>query len=269
MTGMKIEPIEIIDVSKWQPNINWACMEQQGVRLAFTRGTVSVYYTDATLKINMLGMKDNGIRRVPYHVTRADKTLAGMNNSAKVQMDYFAKAIEGLHDGIVCLDVELALSYDTSVLISKQQLTDVNMDCWELARQRYDEVYWYSRTTFMDGYMAVDSRFKQLDLFLAEYGKNDGLWYGATLVPRGCTKDQIVIHQFTGKGEPFCCDPIVNALDYDLVINRTRFNEMHKIDDSIPTLPPTGNTWDEARIALLENEVKSIKTRLDEAKIMI
>ncbi len=260
MTGIKVTPQELIDVSKWVPGINWDCMKSKGLMWAALRATVSNYYTDPTFFPNSDNCKRVGIHRPPYHVTRADKTILGVDNSPTRQMDYFSGAINGRHDGVVILDVELAMSYENQTLkLPKQQVTDVNMKCWEIAKSRYDSVLFYSRASFMDEFMLLDSRFKKLDLYMAEYGRDNGLWYGCTLIPEGCTKDQIVIHQFSGKGEPFCCSSIVNAIDYDIVINQPRFNEIHKIKDVENPPPPISGEWDEPRIMDLETRLETLE----------
>lgn len=275
MAGVNVSPIKAIDISKWQPNVDWSCMSNKGLIFAGMRATIANYYKDDWFKRHAEGAKSKGIIRVPYHVTRAEDKILGVSNTPMNQMDMFDAFIDGYHDGVVCLDVELAQIYNSTSFNTKQKVTDTNLECLRIARQRYDEVYWYSRATFMDDYMAVDDSFKTLDLWLAEYGLNDGLWYGCHLVPKGCTKEQIVIHQFTSKGPAFCCDPIVKVLDYNVIINVDTFNDIHEIEDEVID-PPSDCNCDEERLLEIERRLTALeanasatKSRLDNARLNI
>ena len=147
---MSLDKVNAIDVSRWQPNINWSCVAEQGIIFAALRASVSNYYTDPSYVLNAEGASRYGIIHPPYHVTRPDKLINGKDNSPKAQMDYFANVIEGHHDGVVVLDVELANVYGkTDVFHSKSLVTDVNMTCWEIAKTRYDQVYFYTRFSFL------------------------------------------------------------------------------------------------------------------------
>lgn len=235
-----------IDVSRWQGNINWSCMVAQGVIFAAMRATVANYYKDEKFDYNWDESQKKGIINQPYHVTRADAVILGKDNTPLAQMDYFAKAIEGRHNGVVVLDVELYQFYGTKTVIPKRQMTDVNMECVRIARQRYDEVYFYSRATLMDGFMLVDPLFPTLDLWLAEYGRDDGTNYGMTLIPKGCTEEQVVLHQYTSKAAAYCCES--PTLDHNEVTNVERFKAIHKIGQ-----PPVVDL--EQRVVELENKV--------------
>lgn len=274
MPGIMLNPPKHIDVSRWIVGINWECMRLNGLKWAGMRATVSNYYVDPTYKFNAARAGANGIMRPPYLVPRADATILGTLNTPKIQMDLFSKTIDGLHDGVVIQDVEVATSYPDAngnvVTLPKQQVTDVNMACWEIAKQRYDHVIWYSRASFMDGFMAYDRRFKDLYLFLAEYGPDDGRQYPLTLIPRGCTRDQIVLHQVTSKGNPFCCDKIVNALDYDVVVNQDLFNKIHKlVDEPEPIDNPVIDPAVLARLKTVEDQFKNVDAELEALSVSV
>jgi len=266
--------IEMIDVSRWQDPIDWACMRRRGIKFAAMRATVANYYTDPTYEKNADGAKEQSIIRPPYHVTRAEGKISGMDNSPQTQMDFFAKAIEGRHDGVVILDCELYNAYDTGDQLSKGLITDTNMACWEIARSRYDFVLFYSRADFLNSYMKFDDRFKLLDLWLADYGLNNGLNNGILFVPNKCSAEQIVIQQYTSKGTGFCCGSL--NIDLDTVVNRGRYNEIFGIETEISgealvriealELQLTTTT---AKITELADKASELEQRINHAHISI
>jgi GH25 family lysozyme M1 (1,4-beta-N-acetylmuramidase) len=259
----------LIDISRHQGKINWSCMAKQGVIWAAMRATICAYYKDPLYRYNAEQAKANGIMRPPYHVTRADRYILGKDNSAQAQMDYFAEAIEGLHDGVVVLDVELAHAYGTTRPLPKSQVTKLNLACWEIALKRYDAVYFYTRASFMNDFMEYDERFRSLDLFNADYGIDDGNDHGLRHIAKGTDRSQVVIQQITGRGDPFCVES--KALDYDVIRNQARFLEMHKND---PLLVEEEEEEEEEndkglleKFNALESRVTSIEERLDNANV--
>ena len=183
-------------------------------------------------------------------MTRAERTILGKDNSPKAQMDFFASVIDGHHDGVVILDVELANDYSTNLQLPKQLITDSNMECWEIAKKRYDEVLFYSRADFLNSYMAYDERFKLLDLWLADYGTNNGTWHGLLYIPKGCAPEQVVLQQYTDKGTAFCCGSL--NIDLNIVINDDRFAQIFNLSEV-----PSGY-WDEERIAAIEESAEKL-----------
>ncbi|HLL75412.1 MAG TPA: GH25 family lysozyme [Pyrinomonadaceae bacterium] len=65
-----------IDVSKYQPNVNWPDVRQAGYAFAFARATYGSGQVDAYFNSHWQGMKGAGVVRGPYHffVTADDAT---------------------------------------------------------------------------------------------------------------------------------------------------------------------------------------------------
>ena len=90
-----------IDVSKYQPGVNWPDVKQAGYVFAFARATYGSGQVDAYFNSHWRGMKDAGVVRGPYHffVTSED---------AAAQADLFVKTVGGLSPGDLppVIDVE-------------------------------------------------------------------------------------------------------------------------------------------------------------------
>ena len=89
-----------IDVSAWQPKIDWSAARQGGVRFAFMKATEGLTYIDKTFAPNWLNTKRAGIVRGAYHYL-----LGGMD--AVQQADLFLKTVQ-FEDGDLppALDLE-------------------------------------------------------------------------------------------------------------------------------------------------------------------
>ena len=75
-----------IDVSAWEPNIDWEAVKQSGVRFAFMKATEGVHYADKTFAQNWLNTKRIGIIRGAYHYLRGDV-------DAEKQADLYLKTV--------------------------------------------------------------------------------------------------------------------------------------------------------------------------------
>lgn len=90
-----------IDVSKYQPEVNWAEVKQAGYAFAFARATYGSGQVDAYFDSHWRGMKAAGVARGAYHffVTADDPTA---------QANLFVRAVGSLGDGDLppVIDVE-------------------------------------------------------------------------------------------------------------------------------------------------------------------
>lgn len=74
-----------IDVSKYQPNINWPDVKQAGYAFAFARATYGSGQVDAYFNSHWQAMKQAGVVRGPYHFfVAADDAAAQANLFVKV-----------------------------------------------------------------------------------------------------------------------------------------------------------------------------------------
>ncbi|GEM_PF-385561 len=81
-----------IDVSGWEPNINWTVVRQSGVRFAIAKATEGLYIVDKTFAPNWLNTKRVGIVRGAYHYLRAEM-------DAVQQADLYLKTVGKFENG--------------------------------------------------------------------------------------------------------------------------------------------------------------------------
>jgi lysozyme len=89
-----------IDVSSWEPNIDWRQVRLAGYRFAFLKATEGVAHVDSTFAQNWVNTKRVGILRGAYHYLRGDM-------DGKLQADLYLQTI-GIEAGDFppVLDVE-------------------------------------------------------------------------------------------------------------------------------------------------------------------
>ncbi|OCQ94707.1 hydrolase [Oscillatoriales cyanobacterium USR001] len=76
-----------IDVSSYQPNINWQSVANDGILFAFVKATEGVTWIDDTFARNWAAMKTVGIQRGAYHFFRPASSIQG-------QIDSFLKTVK-------------------------------------------------------------------------------------------------------------------------------------------------------------------------------
>ncbi|RDB29714.1 N,O-diacetylmuramidase [Hypsizygus marmoreus] len=74
---------EGIDVSGWQPNINWAQVKANGIQFAFIKATEGTGYTNPQFSSQYTGATNNNIIRGGYHFALPDRS------SGAAQATYF------------------------------------------------------------------------------------------------------------------------------------------------------------------------------------
>ncbi len=82
---------EGIDVSQYNPNIDWTQVRQAGIAFAFARATYGTLRTDSDFAANWQGMGDAQVIRGAYHTYRADDDATDQANyflAALGQVDY-------------------------------------------------------------------------------------------------------------------------------------------------------------------------------------
>ncbi|KAF8068954.1 glycoside hydrolase family 25 protein [Lyophyllum atratum] len=72
-----------IDVSGYQPNMNWATVKANGIEFAFIKATEGTGYTNPEFSNQYTGATNNGIIRGGYHFARPDVS------SGATQANYF------------------------------------------------------------------------------------------------------------------------------------------------------------------------------------
>lgn len=94
--------IKGIDVSKWQGNIDWSKVKNDGVEFAMIRSSYGSSSLDPKFEVNYQGAKSNGIAVGVYHYSHA--TTVEM---AQKEVDFLIKTLAGKQfEYPVCLDLE-------------------------------------------------------------------------------------------------------------------------------------------------------------------
>lgn len=96
-----------IDVSHWQGSIDWAAVEDAGIRFAFTKATEGTGFVDSRLARNLSEMERFGIVRGAYH-------FAHPNISAVNQARHFVNTVRDANGGTVSGCLQLALDLEVT-----------------------------------------------------------------------------------------------------------------------------------------------------------
>ncbi|MFA6204336.1 MAG: glycoside hydrolase family 25 protein [Gallionella sp.] len=99
-----------IDVSKWEPVIDWAKVAQAGYKFSYTKATQGIYIKDAYFIQHTQGARANGMLAGAYHYYEPAYP-------AKEQADYFLSTIKGID-----LDLPCALDFEEDTYIPVGQV---------------------------------------------------------------------------------------------------------------------------------------------------
>lgn len=102
-----------VDISNWQPNINYQALKNAGVEIAIIKATEANYYKDPYMEKHYNGCKSVGIKVGFYHFFRC-------NVDAKAQAQYFVNYIQGKS-----YDVKLVLDIESTEGQSKSTITNM------------------------------------------------------------------------------------------------------------------------------------------------
>lgn len=102
-----------VDISNWQPNINYQALKNAGVEIAIIKATEANYYKDPYMEKHYNGCKSVGIKVGFYHFFRC-------NVDAKVQAQYFVNYIQGKS-----YDVKLVLDIESTEGQNKSTITNM------------------------------------------------------------------------------------------------------------------------------------------------
>ncbi|BCN31970.1 GH25 family lysozyme [Anaeromicropila herbilytica] len=170
---VKNAEIKGIDVSKWQGNIDWEAVEEDGVEFAMLRASYGSSSVDPMFEKNYQGAKDNGIAVGAYHYSYAT-TVA----KATTEVEFFIKQLEGkTFEYPVCVDIE-----DSSQSkLSKDTLTKIALVYLDKLKEAgYYPVIYTNKTWFTT--KLDDTKLEDYDHWLAQWGSSItysgavGLW---------------------------------------------------------------------------------------------
>ena len=153
-----------VDVSVYEPRVNWRTVRAQGHRFALIRATSGIGYVDPTFAAHWSGARAEGILRGAYHY------LFG-GQDAKRQADLFIATV-GKDLGELPPIVDLEDAYNENVPASKLISTCKSaLDLIEKAFGRKPMVY--SRRTFLDDRFRINGKApawaKDYEVWVAQY----------------------------------------------------------------------------------------------------
>lgn len=250
---------KIIDVSKWQGDINWKKVAQDDVQLAILRA--SCYLAkDTKVDEYAAGCKANNIPFGVYHYT-------GLTNSvrAKQEADIFYNSAKNLNPSFWVLDLEdpTIVSYWNSGTTWQKQIKDaVEAFCTQLRARGAERIVLYTWEWW--GKLLPDSRYNWAWRWYASYGKNTG---EVCTTVNGCQ-----LHQYTSRGK---VDGINTNVDMsqlkdgatvaDLI--GTSKNTADTPTVEVPINDPAATTDDEKDSAVKANTGKLKLVRISEPKV--
>jgi GH25 family lysozyme M1 (1,4-beta-N-acetylmuramidase) len=170
--------IKGIDVSKWQGNIDWSKVKNDGIEFAMIRSSYGTSSLDPKYEINYKGAKDNGIAVGVYHYSYAT-TVA----TAKKEVDFLIKTLEGKQfEYPICLDLEDKAQID----LDKKILADIALVYFDALTEAGYYPMLYSSKGWFTGKL-YDSSLDVFDRWVAQwsskltYTGEVGMWqYSAT-----------------------------------------------------------------------------------------
>lgn len=152
-----------IDVSDYQPNVNWQAVAGEGVVFGFVKSTEGATLVSQTFARNWAAMKAAGIQRGAYHFFRPASSVQG-------QIDLFLKTVK-LEPG----DLPGVLDIETTGGLSAGELCDraaIWLAAVEKATQMRPIIYTYPG--FWDN--LGTTRFADYPLWIAHYTSAEQPW---------------------------------------------------------------------------------------------
>lgn len=153
-------PYQGIDVSRWQGNINFKKVKNDGIEIVYIKASEGRTYIDPYFEQNYNNAKANNLNVGFYHYLTATTI-----SSAQAQADFFASVIEGKE-----VDCKLAMDYEEFFGESKNEINEIALAfITRLKQMTGKDVIAYSnlnnvRNTFDDNIASASK------LWLAYYG---------------------------------------------------------------------------------------------------
>ncbi len=214
-----------IDVSRWQPTVNWELLKTNEVEFTINKATQGNYRVDNLLKTHFNNAKKAGLITGFYHWS--DPLI-----SAEQQAYYCLNAIKGYDYDFLALDVEQHWADwaqwskgNITNFLSPQKISDCARSIIKVWESKQDKpVVIYTRASFVNSYAApMQAWLPQYPLWLAYYpysrGRVNTSWetfktvykpsIQSPLLPKKCTEWKF--WQFTG--DKFVLPGVTTALD--------------------------------------------------------
>jgi MYXO-CTERM domain-containing protein len=151
--------VEGIDVSHYQPNVDWAAVKAAGREFAFIKASEGTGYTDPSFAGHWANSKAAGLLRGAYHFHRVD-------SDPIAQADHFLSVVGALGPGdMIMLDVEDAAHGGTpsSITANVQACID------HIAQKAGKLPVLYTGMWYWTGHMGTPTGFSKYPMFIAAY----------------------------------------------------------------------------------------------------
>ncbi len=163
------EIYEGIDVSKWQGNINFKEVANNGIKIVYIKATQGTNYVSQTFEESYKNAKENGLKIGFYHYVTARDV-----QSAKNEAEFFASKISGKQ-----IDCRLAMDFEEFGNLSKSEINAIGL----AFLKRLEEITQKPVIVYSNTYTAKtiwEGEIINYPLWVAEYGvskpQNNGKW---------------------------------------------------------------------------------------------
>lgn len=151
--------VEGIDVSHYQPNVDWAQVKASGREFAFIKASEGTGYTDTSFAGHWANAKAAGLLRGAYHFHRVDADPIA-------QADHFLSVVGTLGPGdMLMLDVEDANHGGTASSIT----ANVKACIEHIASKSGKTPVLYTGMWYWQGHMGSPTGFSKYPMFIAAY----------------------------------------------------------------------------------------------------
>jgi GH25 family lysozyme M1 (1,4-beta-N-acetylmuramidase) len=151
--------VEGIDVSHYEPNVDWAKVKAAGREFAFMKATEGTTYVDPSFTMHWANSKAAGVLRGAYHFHRVD-------SDPIAQADHFLATVGKLEPGdMIMLDVEDANHGGTASSIT----ANVKACIEHIASKAGQVPVLYTGMWYWTGHMGTPTGFSKYPMFIAAY----------------------------------------------------------------------------------------------------
>ena len=251
-----------LDVSAYQTyrvgnivtkHIDWDKLALQPVRFVVLRCGISWGYVDVAYSFGKAECKRLGIPMGAYHVFYP-------NSDPLRQAQHFVN-VAGLDtDFPLVADIELGEGAHACSPLQYQKALKIYLD--EIERLTGEKPIIYSRATFLDYYVVgsgvAPSWFGEYDYWLAQYLLSGVEHQGPPTLPKGVTRDKVVIHQTSDRGDGSYYGVQSKAVD----LNRWQLSEAELLtfigQEVEPEPEPEPPTFEQVVIYKLNQIMKAV-----------
>lgn len=182
--------IDVIDVSKWQGDIDWKKVKASGINQAYMKATQGVGYMDPNVKRESAEAIAAGVQIGYYHFSSLNDH--NETQDATEEARWFVKVIKQLPKNTlpIVLDIEENKALEGQKPLSKDEvLAWIKAFFQELQVLGYNDFVLYSYTPFLDANLPTNHGLGGVKLWIAAYTPKPKMpkgWVGYWLWQYSC-----------------------------------------------------------------------------------